>query len=88
MVGGRYEFHPTSAESPYRDNACTATKQLAGPTLPPSQPARQLLPGWLPIDEPAGPLGYVIFLGFGAVGIVLLLAAARRVLGKRTEAPR
>ena len=34
-LGGRYEFHPLNAESPYRDNRCTATEQLAGPRLRP-----------------------------------------------------
>jgi hypothetical protein len=28
VVGGRYEFHPTNAASPYADNACTATRLL------------------------------------------------------------
>jgi hypothetical protein len=29
-LGGLYEFHPLNGESPYRDNICTATQQLAG----------------------------------------------------------
>jgi hypothetical protein len=28
QVGGRYEFHPTNATSPFADNACTATHLL------------------------------------------------------------
>jgi hypothetical protein len=34
-LGGRYEFHPINADSPYRDDRCTATHQLAGPRLRP-----------------------------------------------------
>ena len=33
-AGTRYEFHPLNATSPYRDNACTATRQLSQPTAP------------------------------------------------------
>lgn len=29
VVGARYEFHPLNGESPYQDNACTATRQIA-----------------------------------------------------------
>lgn len=28
--GGRYEFHPINARSPFRDNACTATHRIRG----------------------------------------------------------
>jgi hypothetical protein len=30
-VGGRYEFHPRNATSPYLDDSCSATRQLSGP---------------------------------------------------------
>jgi hypothetical protein len=29
QVGGRYEFHPTNATSPFADNECTATQLLS-----------------------------------------------------------
>jgi hypothetical protein len=45
-VGGRYEFHPTNERSPFEDNACTATRQLSGPTVPPDSHDDDL-PGWL-----------------------------------------
>ena len=43
-LGGRYEFHPLDGASPYRDNICTATQQLAGPRLRPLPPPNDLLP--------------------------------------------
>ena len=43
-LGGCYEFHPLDGESPYRDNICTATQQLAGPRLRPMPPPNDLLP--------------------------------------------
>jgi urease beta subunit len=30
-VGARYEFHPINEASPFEDNACTGTRQLAAP---------------------------------------------------------
>ena len=29
-VGARYRFHPLNDTSPYRDNACTATRRISG----------------------------------------------------------
>ena len=29
QIGGRYEFHPTNATSPFVDNECTATQLLS-----------------------------------------------------------
>ena len=69
-VGARYEFHPLNASSPYQDNACTATRQLSGPSPRPVEPAEDRLPGWLPVDEQAGPLGYALV----ATALVLVLA--------------
>lgn len=82
VLDGRYEFHPRNASSPYADDACTATRQLAGPTADPVEPARDRLPGWLPVDEQAGPLGYAV-VGLGVAVTVALLGflavtAARR----------
>jgi len=34
VVGTRYEFHPINSESPYQDNACTATHEVAGGVAP------------------------------------------------------
>jgi hypothetical protein len=82
-LGGRYEFHPTNASDPYRDNACTATHKIAGPGPQPLEPSREILPGWLPVDEQAGPVGYVLFFGLvvaGALGLALLAQFAWRRL--------
>ena len=82
-LGGRYEFHPINAESPYRDNTCTATRQLAGPRLRPLEPAKEFLPGWLPVDEQAGLVGYLLFFGPIAAGVALLIVVGRKILKRR-----
>ena len=90
-LGGRYEFHPHNAKSPYEDDACTATQQLSGPTAGPVEPARDRLPGWVPVDEQAGPLGYLAAGAMVAVVVALLGALAilrahrLRVLARRTR---
>jgi hypothetical protein len=84
-LGARYEFHPTNASTPYRDNVCTATHKLAGPSLRPLEPSEEFLPGWLPVDEQAGPIGYALFFGpvlAGAVGLAFLARWSRRRLVK------
>ncbi len=87
-LGGRYEFHPTNASNPYRDNACTATHKMAGPGLQPLEPSRELLPGWLPVDEQAGPVGYVLFLGSVAAAALALALLARFTSRRRHRAVR
>jgi hypothetical protein len=82
-LGGRYEFHPINAGSPYRDNTCTATRQLAGPGLRPLEPVKEFLPSWLPVDEQAGLVGYLLFFGPIAAGVVLLIVVVRKVLKRR-----
>jgi len=77
-LGGRYEFHPINAESPYVDNICTATHQLTGPGLQPLEPVQEFLPSWLPADEQAGLVGYLLFFGPVAAGIVLLVVVGRK----------
>jgi hypothetical protein len=80
-LGARYAFHPTNATTPYRDNTCTATHNLAGPDLQPLEPSKEFLPGWLPVDEQAGPIGYALFFGpvlAGAVGLAFLARWVRR----------
>lgn len=42
--GGRYEFHPLDASSPFQDNACTATRLLSVEPVPSS--ARTYPVGW------------------------------------------
>jgi len=81
-LGARYEFHPTTAR-PYQDNVCTATHKLAGPRLPPLLPAEEFLPGWLPVDEQAGPIGYLLFFGPVLVGVACLALVPRLLLGRR-----
>jgi hypothetical protein len=78
-LAGRYEFHPVNAESPYRDNRCTATHQLAGPRLRPLEPTKEFLPGWLPVDEQAGLVGYLVFFGPVAAAMALLIFVGRQV---------
>lgn len=82
-VGGRYEFHPVNARSPFEDNACTATRQLAGPTPPPPDPARDRLPAWLPVDEQSGPLGYAALAGSAGLALGLLAVGVRRLTRRR-----
>jgi hypothetical protein len=36
VVGARYRFHPLNGDSPYRDNACTATTRLDADASPPA----------------------------------------------------
>jgi hypothetical protein len=83
-LGGLYEFHPLNGESPYRDEICTATQQLAGPRLRPLPPPNDFLPDWLPIDEQAGFVGYLLFFGPVAAGVVLLILAGRKVFQRFT----
>jgi len=87
-LGGRYEFHPLNVESPYSDNSCTATRQLSGPPLSviPAHPGEGVLPAWLPVDEQAGPLGYLIFFGPIAVGAIVLFAMLRGLVRRRSTA--
>lgn len=83
--GGRYEFHPINDASPFQDNACTATRQLAGPTPEPPEPAREWLPGWLPVDEQAGPVGYGLVAGM-AVALLVPLVSGTVWIARRHSA--
>lgn len=74
-VGGRYEFHPVDDASPFQDNACTATRQLSGPLPPAEDASADSLPGWLPVDEDAGPIGYAL-LAAAALTVVAAASAA------------
>ena len=88
-LGGRYEFHPLNNQSPYSDNACTATRQLSGPPLsafPEPQAPEEVLPGWLPVDEQAGPLGYVIFFGSIVAGGLDVFALLRGLIRRQRAA--
>jgi hypothetical protein len=84
-LGGRYEFHPINADSPYQDNSCTATEQLAGPRLRPLQAPPDSLPPWLPVDEQAGPVGYLMFFGPLAVAVTLLIVVGRKTFRRFTR---
>lgn len=74
-LGARYEFHPLNDETPYRDNGCTATTHLAGPELTPAEGSAEYLPGWLPVDEQAGPVGYLLFAAALAVPAAVVAGA-------------
>jgi len=84
-VGARYEFHPLNDSSPYRDNACTATKRLSGPeyTADTEDGFLSSLPGWLPVDDDAGPGPVVLAL---LVPAVLLVTAAGLVVARMRRA--
>ena len=85
-AGARYEFHPFNDTSPFSDNACSATRQLSGPAPEPIQQTEDLLPGWLPVDEQAGPIGYAALAAMGLVPLSMIVALtllARRAMAKR-----
>lgn len=89
-LGGRYEFHPRNAKSPYEDDACSATSQLAGPTVTPVEPARDRFPGWVPVDEQSGPIGYAAVggmpvLAIASIGVLAILRARRLQMTRRTR---
>jgi hypothetical protein len=75
-VNMTYEFHPLNNANPYRDNACTATRELgvrsapdaigeAGPGRPPDAPSGWLLPG-------------AVLVASLALGVVLMRRTASR----------
>ena len=79
-VCGRYEFHPIDGGAPYRDNACTATRQLSGPTVGDTTSTGSL-PGWMPVDDQAGLAGLALLVGplvAGGLVIAGLVVRARR----------
>jgi hypothetical protein len=82
VLGGRYEFHPRNAASPYRDDLCTATRQLAGPPPSAVQSPESWLPDWLPVDAQAGPVGYAAVAA--ALSALLVLAVLVRKAVSRT----
>lgn len=59
-VGGRYEFHPVNASSPYEDNDCTATRLLGRVAVPPPAEGQPTAGG-----QPKGP-------GLIAIGVLVL----------------
>lgn len=81
-AGARYEFHPFNDTNPFQDNACSATRRLAGPTPGSVAASKDRLPGWLPVDEQAGPIGYAAFGGV-LVGLVATAVWARALTGAR-----
>ena len=89
-LGGRYAFHPRNSGPPYQDDACTATRQLAGPRVQAPEPSNSVgfLPKWLPVDEQAGPVGYLLFFGPLAAAILLLAVIARKLHRPRRMPPR
>jgi hypothetical protein len=88
-LGGRYAFHPRNSDPPFQDDACSATRQLAGPRLQAPEPSESagFLPKWLPVDEQAGPIGYLLFFGPLAAGILFLVVVARKLRRRRRIAP-
>lgn len=89
-LGGRYEFHPSNDTSPFQDNACSATRQLSGPTPGTAEPNEDQLPGWLPVDEQAGPDGYaavgaVVAATIALLAVLAVLGARRSRIGRNTR---
>ncbi len=68
--GGRYEFHPHDANSPYQDDECTATRLLGHVTLPPPPPEA---PSLVPAAVLAG-----LLVAVGAVLLLVRTTVARR----------
>ena len=64
----------------YRDNRCTATQQLAGPSLRPLESTKEFLPDWLPVDEQAGFVGYLMFFGSLAAALGLSVIVGRKII--------
>jgi hypothetical protein len=56
------------------------THQLAGPRLRPLEPTTDFLPAWLPIDEQAGFVGYLLFFGPVAAATALLIFVGRKAV--------
>ena len=52
IAGARYEFHPLNEASPYRDNLCTATRQLATTAEPTPTPTAAPTPTPTPTATP------------------------------------
>lgn len=69
ILGARYEFHPINSSDPYRDDACTATRQIAGPEQPPPDTQQ---PGNLTWPT----IGIVVVIL--AAGTIMLLLRHRR----------
>ncbi len=81
VVAGRYEFHPLDGTDPFEDNACTATRQVAGPTAAPqhdSTDVGRFIPDWLPVDENDPAPAAALLLLTAAVGGVVVARRARR----------
>jgi hypothetical protein len=75
VVGTRYEFHPINNESPYQDNACTATHEVEGGPAPGG-------PG------PGGSGGWIWLPAAGVVAVALTVAVVgigRRVSRKSSK---
>jgi hypothetical protein len=48
------------------------------------EPVQEFLPSWLPADEQAGLVGYLLFFGPIAAGVVLVILVGRKVLKRRS----
>jgi len=67
--GGRYEFHPINASSPFHDNICTATRLLSQDPVPASaQPDR----------TPAAALAASAAVGPVVAALLICLTRSRR----------
>lgn len=90
--GARYVFHPLNATSPYEDNACTATRRLAGTGTSTGSGSGSgsgsddRILAWLPVDGQAGPSGYAAVAAVAVAAVValgLLVTLARSALLRR-----
>jgi len=67
-AGARYEFHPLNDASPYRDNACTATRELSSTGGAAAGPVDGNSRGSGPVVWGAAAL-IVVLLVLGALGV-------------------
>jgi len=79
-VNMRYEFHPLNNASPYRDNACTATRELG------VQPAPNATGEGGPSGPADAPRGWLLPGAVLAAGLALGVALVRRAASRRRSA--
>jgi hypothetical protein len=88
QVGARYEFHPVNDSSPYEDNACTATRKLAGPVAADGSAQATTVAGGDDAQSGIGPLivgGLAALASAAAAVFVLAMVRRRRTLPPRLD---
>jgi hypothetical protein len=80
-VGGRYEFHPTNATSPFADNECTATHLLSMSAVP--SPATRSGAASVDASDEGRHEAYV----GGGLAVILAGAVASLAMRRRRDRP-